>query len=254
MELRVPLYFFADWYCTRGRQFPWRKPGIDPFKILVAEVLLRQTRAEMVAVTWQVLVSKYANASALAAAEPGELLALVRGLGLGEQRTAALRELAAAVAARGGVPGSIEELKCLPHSGLYTAHAVTCFAFGARVPVVDLNAVRVLSRLAGIHPPADIRRAKVVWELAWSILPPDRVQEHNYGLLDFAAEICRSRRQRCSECPLASGCAYIAVRAGTTDQHEVIGRNRVPYIPSAQWSQDLMELAGPCEKPTNHLW
>ena len=43
--------------------------------------------------------------------------------------------------------------------GVYSAHAVACFAFGRRVPVVDLSIVRVLSRLAGIEPRSDIRES-----------------------------------------------------------------------------------------------
>ena len=96
----------------------------------------------------------------------------------------------------------------LPHVGMYSAHAVVCFAFGRRVPVVDLSIVRVLSRLAGIEPPSDIRRAPEVWEIARSLLPDKEVKEHNYGLLDFAADTCKASSPRCDECPVAPSCAH----------------------------------------------
>lgn len=215
---KLPPYFFTEWYARHGRRFPWRDPRTDPFRILLAEVLLRQTRAEMIVETWQELSSRYPSPAALAAASPKELLGLVKRLGLGRQRTRALKELAVAIAARGGVPATVEELARLPHCGLYTAHAVACFAFGLRVPVVDLSILRVLSRLSGAKPPRDIRRAKEIWEIAWAILPPSGIAEHNYGLLDFAAAVCKPRNPGCSDCPLAQGCAYFQVSRATPGQ------------------------------------
>ena len=96
----------------------------------------------------------------------------------------------------------------LPHVGMYSANAVACFAFGHRVPVVDLSIVRILSRLAGVEPPTDIRRAPEVWKIAQSLLPAKEVKEHNYGLLDFAADICKARSPRCDECPVSPDCAH----------------------------------------------
>ena len=37
----------VDWFRTNGRDFPWRQTK-DPFHILIAEVLLRQTQAPRV--------------------------------------------------------------------------------------------------------------------------------------------------------------------------------------------------------------
>ena len=97
----------------------------------------------------------------------------------------------------------------LPYVGVYSAHAVACFAYGRRVPVVDLSIVRVLSRMVGIEPPSDIRRAPKVWEIARTLLPLKEVKEHNYGLLDFAAHMCKAKTPRCEECPVAPGCAHV---------------------------------------------
>ena len=41
--------FFTRWYREHGRDFPWRAAGTSPFGMLIVEMLLRQTRAEMVA-------------------------------------------------------------------------------------------------------------------------------------------------------------------------------------------------------------
>ena len=205
----IPDGFFSSWYKAHGRSFPWREEEASPYGILVAEVLLKQTRAEMVATIWPTLIRTYPNAFDLASADQEALFRHISCLGFGRQRTAALRQLSVALVEAGEIPGRPGDLMELPHVGIYSAHAVACFAFGRRVPVVDLSIVRVLSRLAGIEPPSDIRRAPEVWEIAWSLLPVKEIKEHNYGLLDFAAGICKARSPRCGECPVTSSCAYV---------------------------------------------
>ena len=206
--VRLPVGFFADWYKARGRPFPWREEDVSPFGILLAEVLLKQTRAEMVADIWPDLSRKYPSADSLESASTEDLYHDIACLGFGRQRVAGLLQLSTAIIGVGRIPSRPADLMKLPHVGIYSAHAVACFAFGSRVPVVDLSIVRLLSRLAGLKPPTDIRRAPEFWELAQTLLPDKEVEEHNYGLLDFAAEMCKARSPRCDECPIAPSCAY----------------------------------------------
>ena len=206
--VRIPVSFFANWFKIRGRSFPWREVDVSPFGILLAEVLLKQTKAEMVAAIWPALHRKYPNAASLESVSPEELHRDISCLGFGHQRVTALRQLSAAINKVGVLPSQPEDLMKLPHVGIYSAHAVACFAFGHRVPIVDLSIVRVLSRLSGIKPPSDIRRAPEIWEIARSLLPDKKTKEHNYGLLDFAADICKARSPRCDVCPLAPSCAH----------------------------------------------
>ena len=65
--------FFAAWFRDKGRILPWRTPDTTAFGMLVAEVLLRQTRAEMVAEVWPSLIREYPAARKLAAADPNRL-------------------------------------------------------------------------------------------------------------------------------------------------------------------------------------
>ena len=207
--MRVPAGFFASWFKIRGRTFPWREEAVSPFGILLAEVLLKQTRAEMVAEVWPALCRKYPDAASLESVNAEVLHHDIACLGFGRQRVTALHQLSAAITRAGGLPSQPSDLMKLPYVGIYTAHAVACFAFGHRVPVVDLSIVRVLSRMAGIEPPADIRKAPEVWEIAQALLPDKEVKEHNYGLLDFAADTCKARSPLCDECPVAPGCAHV---------------------------------------------
>ena len=207
--MRVPAGFFTNWFEMRGRSFPWRGEEVSPFGVLLAEVLLKQTRAEMVAGVWPALWRKYPNAASLESASPEGLHHDISCLGLGHQRVTALLQLSAAINKADGLPTRPADLMKLPHVGVYSAHAVACFAFGHRVPVVDLSIVRVLSRLAGIEPATDIRKAPEVWEIAQTLLPDTEVEEHNYGMLDFAADMCKARSPRCDECPIAPSCAHV---------------------------------------------
>ena len=204
----IPGEFFANWYRENGRSFPWRVEGVSPFAILIAEVLLKQTRAEMVAQVWPALVETYPNPGALASADHDELFSMIAGLGFGNQRSRALLSVASAVMRAGAVPPKLDDLMALPQVGMYCAHAVACFGFAQRVPIVDSNVIRVFSRIAGIEPPKDIRRAPEVWKIAQHLLPEHSFVEHNYGLLDFCAAVCKPRVPSCVKCPIAANCAH----------------------------------------------
>lgn len=182
--------------------------GVDAFGILVAELLLKQTKAEMVAEIWPVLMRQYPSARQLSIADPRELFSIIEKLGLGQQRVKALVEVSSAICRQRNIPSEVSELFQLPFVGLYSAHAVASFAFRRRVPVVDVNVIRILSRLCGILPQSDIRKAKAYWDLARSLLPVRRFVEHNYGMLDFAATVCRSKAPSHDNCPLAHQCSY----------------------------------------------
>lgn len=205
----VPSGFFVRFYNAHGRAFPWRDEQTSPFCLLVAEIALKQTRAEKVAKVWPELVNKYPDAHDLASANKHELFGIIAPLGFGNQRANALVDLASSIVLSGGhVPEDPETLLGLPHVGIYTAHAISCFAYNKRVPIVDLGIARVLSRIIGASPPQDIRRAKPLWRVAATILPETRYKEHNYGLLDFAAAVCKAGSPRCDECCIKTLCIY----------------------------------------------
>jgi DNA (cytosine-5)-methyltransferase 1 len=209
---QAPMFlksFFSQYAGKYIRKFPWRKRGTKDFHLLVAEVLLVQTKAEDVARIWPLLIKKCPVPRALATAKTSVLRNLLRPLGLQNQRAEALHSISRALLKRhkGCVPRTVVELLSLPHVGLYTATAVASFCFGAKVPIVDTNVLRVLGRIEGIRSAQDLRRSKEIWRLAWSVLPEEKVDLHNYGILDFAATVC-TRDPDCSHCPLRRKCKF----------------------------------------------
>lgn len=202
--------FFWRYYKQNGRHFPWRRKRTSAFRLLVAEILLKQTKANDVVPIWMGLSDRYPTPASLARARKAPLLRLLRPLGLQCQRSVALTSMAKAIVSEfsGRVPREIDDLLRLPYVGLYSACALASFCHGARVPIVDANILRVLGRLTGDDFGRDLRRNHHVWALAWAILPRERFVAHNYGLLDFSALVCTARNPACTRCALRLRCGY----------------------------------------------
>jgi A/G-specific adenine glycosylase len=204
--------FFVKWFEANGRYFPWREEGTTPYQFLVTEMLLRQTRASNVAKMWGEFFTDYPNFSALLNEHIEFLTVKIKMLGFANQRAEALQSAARWLIDKhsGIVPTKINELLAIPHIGNYSARAILCFAFNHNVEIVDTNVIRLFSRYFGILLKPDIRRAPEAWEIAHNLLPKNKskAKAHNYGLLDFTAQICKSGTPRCEICPLQVSCVW----------------------------------------------
>jgi len=201
--------FFEEYSRMRFRRFPWRARSVSPFHLLLAEVLLKQTKAEDVARIWPTLIRRFHTPEKLSRVRESALVDVLTPLGLQRQRASALKNLARVLVNRfrGEVPNSMEALLTLPGVGLYVAAAVCCFKFGQRVPIVDANVLRIFSRITGARLGADLRRSEHAWMMAWSLLPRENCARHNYGILDFAAKVCGAI-PHCGSCPLKRKCHF----------------------------------------------
>src|SRR5690242_12658579 len=68
------------WFDAHGRDFPWRERR-DPYRVLIAEILLQRTRADLVRPAFEEFIARYPNAASLAAAKPSDVIRLLRPLG-----------------------------------------------------------------------------------------------------------------------------------------------------------------------------
>jgi A/G-specific adenine glycosylase len=70
-----------SWFKKSGRNFPWRDEK-DPFRILVAEIMLQRTRAAQVFPVYAEFVQRFPDVEALASASLKDIAAFMRKLGL----------------------------------------------------------------------------------------------------------------------------------------------------------------------------
>ncbi len=209
MHIREPLAFrrrLLRWYRLEHRRFPWRNTR-NPYRILISEVMLQQTQASRVAEKYGGFLDKFPTVNALAHASAAEVIRAWKGMGY-NNRAVRLRDLAATVvnAMGGRIPRSVPTLEQLPGVGKYTAHAVASFAFGRRVPVVDVNIRRVLSRICWrMRDCLDLKDERIIWRQAGRILPRNS-GTWTQALMELGATICTHSSPSCDRCPVAVHC------------------------------------------------
>jgi A/G-specific adenine glycosylase len=194
------------WYAAHGRHhLPWRGT-LDPWAVLVSEVMLQQTSVARVLPRWEAFMRRWPRAAGCAAAGLGDVLREWSGLGY-PRRARALWQTAAEVAAHGW-PEDEAGLRRLPGVGPYTARALLWFAWGvAGAPPRDVNLGRVAAR-AGLGAEAhEVTAARLDAELLVARPPGMSPRDYAFALFDLGATVCLARRPRCGECPVAAGCA-----------------------------------------------
>ena len=191
---------------TTRRSFPWRRSERTSYELVVAELLLQQTRAGQAAKIFPTLVHQCPDWLGLAGIPRADLEELLRPLGLQRRRAAALQELARKVLQQ-GLPASASELEALPGVGQYMARAIAAQLSNEVVAPIDTNVARVLERVFGPRKLADIRHDPGLQGLALALVPPSGSGDYLIALLDFASAICRPRAPRCHECPVPA-CRY----------------------------------------------
>ena len=191
------------WYDARRRDLPWRRDQ-DPYRVWISEVMLQQTRVETVLPYYAAWMERFPDLEALADADEESVLAAWSGLGYysrARNLQAAARRMVA-----DGVPDSEAGWRALPGVGPYTAGAVASIAFGRRVPAVDGNVVRVMSRLFDIGD--DVTRAagrRAVQDAAAALVPRDRPGDWNQAVMELGATVCTPRPD-CDKCPVSDHC------------------------------------------------
>jgi A/G-specific adenine glycosylase len=196
-----------DWYDREQRDLPWRRPGVSAWQILVSEFMLQQTPVARVEPIWVDWVSRWPTPSATAAAGAAEVLRAWGKLGY-PRRAKRLHECATVIATVYGdeVPSDVATLLTLPGVGTYTARAVACFAYRQRVPVVDTNVRRVMSRV--VHGRADGPSSVRDLDDVATLLPDgDDAPRFSIALMELGATVCTARSPKCAGCPL-SVCAW----------------------------------------------
>ena len=196
---------FERWFARHQRPLPWRS-GYDPYQVWVSEIMLQQTRMEVVLPYFERFLARFPDLPSLARATDDEVMAAWSGLGY-YRRAKMLRAGAADVVERFGgvVPSNVDDLMTITGIGRYTAGAIASIAFDQRAPIVDGNVARVLSRLFALDNDA--------WPHATSLVQNSRSPRAlNQSLMEVGALICKPRNPACLLCPVRESCVARATR------------------------------------------
>ncbi|MCJ8153068.1 A/G-specific adenine glycosylase [Chryseobacterium sp. SSA4.19] len=194
------------WYKTNARDLPFRQTR-DPYKIWICEIVFQQTRITQGLNHYNNFIRRFPDVKVLAEAEEDEVLLYWKGLGY-YSRALNIHKAAQQIINdyNGSFPHDYQEILKLKGVGKYTAAAVSSICFGGKMPAVDGNFYRVLSRV--FADDFDISNSKAFTyfsELAQLILP-ENVGDFNQAMMDLGSEICKPKNPLCHECPLHEDC------------------------------------------------
>ena len=119
-----------------------------------------------------------------------------------------------------------EEIVSLPGIGPYTAGAIASIAFSERVPAVDGNVLRILSRVA--EDDRDILKESTKKSVAASLkqIMPEASGDFNQALMEIGALVCIPNGEpKCDQCPWQFCCKACANKS----------YDRLPVKTKAKW-------------------
>ena len=197
-----------QWYDRSHRALPWREPAAhgrpDPWRVLVSEIMLQQTRVEAVIPYFHRFLRQFPDARSLAQSAEADALAAWSGLGY-YSRIRNLRRAAALV--RDGFPETYTAIRELPGVGPYTAAAVASIAFDLPYAVADGNVFRVIARYTGDAGDIGSQVTKQRFTAAaQALLDPLRAGDFNQAMMELGATVCLPRDPQCLLCPVARRC------------------------------------------------
>ncbi len=237
------------WFDCAKRDLPWRTSR-DPYRIWVSEVMLQQTTVVVVIPFYERFLVSFPSVQALAAADEQTVLNHWQGLGYYRRARhlhAAAKRLVHEQA--GELPDDPAVWAALPGVGRYILGAVLSQAFDRRLPIVEANTLRVLSRLFGSRLDPREGAGKVwVWEAAATVLPRKRVGDFNQAMMELGALVCTPVAPNCEGCPVRREC--LANRLGL--QTEIPPPAKKKMLATVQETSLLIQREGRvliCQRP-----
>ncbi len=184
-----------DWR-PKKREF---KGKLDPYRILVSEIMLQQTQVDRVREKFAAFIERFPDVHTLATAPLSSVLVLWSGLGYNRRAKYLHLAARAVVDEHGGIfPRDFNALQRLPGIGASTAAAIMAFAWNDPYPMIDTNLRRILVRaFFDGRIPSD----RELFAFATSMIPKGRGRAWNYAMLDLGAMVCTARRHS-PACPM----------------------------------------------------
>jgi A/G-specific adenine glycosylase len=201
----------VSWYPDNKRDLPWRNT-VNAYYIWLSEIILQQTRVAQGMPYYLAFVKAFPRVEDLANAPEDKVLKMWQGLGY-YSRARNLHFTAKDIASNygGEFPEDHKKVLQLKGVGVYTAAAITSFAFDMPYAVVDGNVIRVLSRVFGVNTPFDTSTGKKEFQkLAQGLLIINKAAIYNQAIMEFGAMQCKPKSPDCSICPMQNFCVAYA--------------------------------------------
>tara|TARA_B100000767_G_C19741161_1_gene526231 strand:- start:479 stop:1522 length:1044 start_codon:yes stop_codon:yes gene_type:complete len=202
------------WYQNNKRDLPWRNT-INPYYIWLSEIILQQTRVAQGTSYYLSFLKTFPTINDLAEASEDKVLKMWQGLGY-YSRARNLHSTAKYIVNNfgGEFPKDYNKILNLKGVGVYTAAAITSFAFDMPYAVVDGNVIRVLSRVFGVSLPYDLSAGKKEFQyLAHKLLIEKNAAIYNQAIMEFGAIQCKPKSPDCSVCPMQDFCVAHATNS-----------------------------------------
>lgn len=194
------------WYDINARDLPFRNTK-NPYKIWICEIVFQQTRIAQGLNHYNNFIKRFPNVQTLANAEENEVLLYWKGLGYYSRAINIHKAAQQIINDHNGVfPSEYEEILKLKGVGKYTAAAVSSICFNGKMPAVDGNFYRVLSRIFADDFDVSNSRAFNYFSEVSHLIMPENVGDFNQAMMDLGSEICKPRNPLCGECPLNEDC------------------------------------------------
>lgn len=191
------------------RDLPWRDEP-TPYHVWISEIMLQQTRANVVRGYYLRFLDALPTVRDLAAVDDDALMKLWQGLGYYSRARNLKRAAQVIVKEHGGnLPDDFDALLALPGIGRYTASAISSFAYGRPCPAVDGNFLRVAARVTA--NPIDIAKDAAKRALEEALRPsyPGGTDAGllNEAFMDLGATVCLPNgTPLCRVCPAVRLC------------------------------------------------
>ena len=198
------------WYDRDRRSLPWRQQ-VNVYHTWICEVMSQQTTLAVVLPKFAKFIQQLPTVDALATCDEEKLRQLWAGLGY-YARARNLKKGAEFIVSRRNsrFPQSYREWLQIPGCGDYTAAAIASICFNEKVPCIDGNVVRVVSRLLALQDVWSATGRSRIQAYLTQIIPGDRPGDFNQAMMELGATICRKTKPDCNTCPLQMQCLAFA--------------------------------------------
>lgn len=211
--MNFPTGSLKEWFAENRRELPWREDP-SPYRVWISEVMLQQTQVSVVIPYFERWMKLFPTVESLARASQEQVIKAWEGLGY-YSRARYLHEAAQVFLNEYGgvIPSNPEALSKIKGLGPYTIGAILNFAFHQKIPAVDGNVIRVLSRYFAILEEVDnCKMVKKITQKVEDILPENAPWIISEALIELGALVCKKQEPLCLECPLRPSC--LAFRHG----------------------------------------